>query len=85
MNLEAQKALLAQVERDITKSEARVARQALRIERLSQDRREVRRAEGLLSRLEMARQAGVVQRTEILRNIAELEAGTNEAAGGQSS
>ena len=55
INLEAQKALLAEVERDITKSEARVARQILRIERLSRAGREVRLAEGLLSRLEMAR------------------------------
>lgn len=85
MNLEAQKALLTQVEHDIAKSEARVARQTLRIERLSQDQREMRFAEGLLSRLEMARQAGLAQRTEILRNIADLEGGANGTTGPQSS
>ena len=83
MNFEAQKTRLGDVERDLAKSEARVARQILRIERLRQAQRDVRLAEGLLRRLEMARQADQAQRTEVLRNIADLEAAPHKLDGTQ--
>ena len=81
MNLKAQKALLGQVERDIAESEARVAKQSLRIGRMHSAEREVHLAEGLLRRWEMARQVGKARRTEILRDIAELEAAPDAATG----